>query len=138
MLQRYFRAHQILAKRLLKKAEQTKTQQYGTFLTRLFVKKPKHVIQLLRKRRDGPASVAQTSLTVVQDTTGQLHTAPAAVIRCVENLAREALSPSPTVNPTAPFPWAAEIKAPHQLNFANIDLLILFVLHLLVHQYFGG
>ena len=29
-------------------------------------------------------------------------------------------------------------RARHQLNFANIDLLILFVSHLLMHQYFGG
>jgi hypothetical protein len=61
-------------------------------LTRLFIKKPRYVIRLLRKQQSSPGSASQTSLIAIRSPTGNLLiTTPADVTHRIETLASDSL-----------------------------------------------
>ena len=106
-LQRCYRAHQILTKRVLRKAVITRTNNYTRAITRLFTQKPKLAIQLLHRRRNESQGAPRATLHSIRTTNGTLLSDPQEVIRTITEQATATLTPSPSVDPAAPFPWAA-------------------------------
>ena len=103
-LRRCFRAHQILAKRLIHKAALAPTRNYARAITRTSAIKPRMVIRLLEKRRNPNKDNPQTTLTSIKDDNGNLVTDPQEVIQCLTSQAAATLTKSPSVTPLAPFP----------------------------------
>ena len=109
-IQTCYQAHRLATRRTIRHARRLRSRKYGQSLLRLFTKKPKAALKAILKAAERTPleddDPTPTDLSIISDhLRGGVTTDPATVRNVIEDLQRQSLSPDPTIDPYAPFPW---------------------------------
>ena len=113
-IQSCYQAHRLTTRRIIRHARRLRHLKYGQSLLRLFTKKPKATLKsILKTSKHNPLDnedPTPTDLSVIADHLhGGITADPRTVLDVVEDLQRKTLSPDPSVDPHAPFPWEHDV-----------------------------
>ena len=113
-IQSCYQAHRLTTRRIIRHARRLRHLKYGQSLLRLFTKKPKAALKsILKTSKHNPLyneDPTPTDLSVIADHLhGGITADPRTVLDVVEDLQRKNLSPDPSVDPHAPFPWEHDV-----------------------------